>query len=60
MTVSPSCTSRIVPRHDGHGAWRSDPAVRVRRAPHDGQYTAPSNINAKQDGQLMVARVALQ
>jgi len=50
----------MTPRQAGHGAVTGDPGVLARRAPHDGQYTAPSNIRAKQDGQLTVARVAWQ
>jgi len=34
--------------------------VRARRAPQDGQYIAPANINAKHAGQLIVASVAWQ
>jgi len=49
-----------VPRHDGQGACAGAPDARARRAPHDGQYAAPSNIRAKQAGQLTVASAAWQ
>jgi hypothetical protein len=35
-------------------------SVRARRAPHVGQYTDPSNMAAKQAGQLTVVSVARQ
>jgi hypothetical protein len=35
-------------------------ATRARRAPQRSQYAALSNINAKQDGQLIVASRAVQ
>jgi len=50
----------MVPRQDGHGACAGAPEVRARRVPHDGQYAAPSNISAKQAGQLTVASAAWQ
>jgi hypothetical protein len=36
------------------------PSARSRRAPHDGQYAAESNMSAKHEGQLIVASRARQ
>ncbi|HYT75196.1 MAG TPA: hypothetical protein VEL79_10645, partial [Vicinamibacterales bacterium] len=58
--VGPIRTSRITPKHAEQRARRSPAPVRTRRAPHDGQYAAPSNISAKHFGQLTVASVAWQ
>src|SRR6516165_10531523 len=55
--VSPICASRMRPKHAEHRAFLSPPPVRARLAPHDGQYTAPSNISPKHLGQLTVASV---
>jgi hypothetical protein len=48
----------MIPKHAGQRALRSPAAVLARRAPHDGQYTDPSNMSAKHFGQLTVASVA--
>jgi len=47
-------------RQAGHRTLPAAPVVRARRTPHAGQNVADSNIMAKQDGQLTVARVDWQ
>ena len=55
---SATCCSSFL--QDGHLAPEASASTRSRRAPHFGQKAAPSNMSAKHDGQLTIAKRAWQ